>query len=97
MFANDRKSFNNFDLITRDKFENKSNIKSNLSKSVNLKVSSSFINASSRQKLYEVLFLKYKKLYNFNDFNDEIDKELITVFIVVRGTNLVISTYRIQL
>ena len=80
MFANDRKSFNNFDLIIRDKFENKSNIKSNLSKSVNLKVSSSFINASSRQKLYEVLFLKYKKLYNFNDFNDEIDKELIEFF-----------------
>ena len=78
MFASSRKTQNNFDFLIRDKYETKSKIKLNLT--ANQNSINSFVNATSRQKLFEILSVKYSKLCNTKELNDQIEQELLNFF-----------------
>jgi hypothetical protein len=78
MFAPTRKTLNNFDYLIHDKYETKSKIKLNIS--ANQNSINAFVNASSRQKLFEILSVKYSKLCSTKELNDQIDTELLNLF-----------------
>jgi len=78
MFAPTRKTQNSFDFLIRDKYETKSKIKLNLS--ANQNAINAFVNATSRQKLFEILSVKYSKLCSTKELNDQIDTELLNFF-----------------